>query len=134
MSRTTRSTSAVLPVLASLAVLIALGFGAKLYRGPGQFWINNSIAGVFYEIFWCLFVFLLARRARPTGIAAGVLVVTCGLEVLQLWNPPPLHAIRSTFLGASLLGTTFARSDFAYYVVGCGAGWAWMRGLRKRAG
>jgi hypothetical protein len=46
-----------------------------------------------------------------------VLAITCALEVLQLWHPPFLQAIRSTFAGRALIGTTFVWWDFIYYIV-----------------
>ena len=65
---------------------------------------------------------VVSRPELATWIAAGVVLVTCGLEFLQLWHPPWLQAIRSTFLGASLLGTSFSWWDFPAYVVGAGVG------------
>ena len=40
------------------------------------------------------------------------------LEVLQLWHPPFLEALRGHFLGRTVLGTTFSWSDFPHYVAG----------------
>jgi hypothetical protein len=44
-------------------------------------------------------------------IAWVVLAATCCLEFLQLWHPPLLETLRSHFLGATILGTTFEWSD-----------------------
>jgi hypothetical protein len=54
----------------------------------------------------------------------AVFAVTCALEVLQLWHPAPLEAVRGTFLGRTLLGTTFVWWDFPHYALGCALG-AW---------
>jgi hypothetical protein len=113
----------------SLAIIVPIGFCCKLYRGPGAFWVNNSLGGVFYEIFWCLFIFLFRPGWQPRRIAGIVFAVTCALEFLQLWHPPWLEAARSNFLGATILGTTFDWSDFAYYVIGSSLGWMWMQRL-----
>lgn len=113
----------------SLLLVAAAGLGSKFYRGPAANWVNNSLGGVFYVIFWCLLAFLLTPRARPWLIACTVLVITCLLEFLQLWHPAWLEQLRSSFLGAALLGTSFAWSDFPYYFLGCGLGWCWMRRL-----
>jgi hypothetical protein len=126
--------SARLRALLSGAVVVPLGFALKFYAGPGQAWVNNSLAGVAYVIFWCLAVFAVwPNRAAITWIASGVLVVTCALEALQLWHPSWLEAIRSTFAGRALLGTTFVWSDYAYYVVGCAIGWLWLHGIARAA-
>ena len=71
---------------------------------------------------------VVSRRKLTTRIAVGVLLVTCVLESLQLWHRPWLQAIRSTFLGASLLGTSFSWWDFPAYVVGA-AGMGGARGM-----
>jgi hypothetical protein len=115
-------------ILFSLLVVTPLGFCAKFYTGPGQEWLNNYAAGALYEVFWCLFLFLLwPRRELAAKIAVGVFAVTSLLEVLQLWHPWALEQVRATFLGRALLGTTFAWWDFPHYALGCALGWVWMR-------
>jgi hypothetical protein len=42
-----------------------------------------------------------------------VLVATCLLEFLQLWHPPLLEAVRSTFIGRTVLGTSFTWNVYA---------------------
>ncbi len=120
--------------LLSAAGVVPLGFALKLYTGPGQAWVNNSVAGAAYVIFWCLAVFAVwPRRAATTRIVIGVFVVTGALEALQLWHAPWLEAIRSTFTGRALIGTTFTWSDYAYYVIGCAIGWLWLHGITRAA-
>jgi hypothetical protein len=120
--------------LASLVVIVPVGFYSKVYRGPGAYWVNTSLDGVFYEIFWCLFLALALSRARPQRIAIGVLTATCILEFLQLWHPPFLEAIRATFSGRAIIGTTFDWSDFPYYFIGSALGWFWLIQLRRKPG
>lgn len=115
----------------SIGLIVPVGFASKFYRGPAQDWVNDSLGGVFYVIFWCLAVSLVWRAAKPGRIAAAVVAVTCGLECLQLWHPPFLQALRSHFLGATILGTTFVWSDFPYYFLGAGMGWAWLAAVRR---
>jgi hypothetical protein len=116
--------------VASLLVTVPLGLYTKFYSGPAANWVNNSFGGVFYEIFWCLLIFLFLDAGKPWVIAVWVLVLTCCLEFLQLWHPPFLELLRGNFIGRTILGTSFAWSDFPYYVLGCGIGWLWMRRLR----
>ena len=113
-----------------LLVAAAAGLWSKFYQGPADEWVNNSLGGVFYELFWCLLAFLCFPRTSPGRIAGMVLVVTCLLEFLQLWHPPFLEWLRSGFLGQAILGTSFAWSDFPYYLAGCAIGWYWMRRFR----
>ena len=56
-----------------------------------------------------------------------LLVVTCALEVLQLWHPWFLEKVRSTFLGKALIGTTFVWWDFPHYFLGSLIGWVWLK-------
>ena len=117
--------------LLSIILLVPIGFYSKLYKGPAAFWVNNSLSGVFYEIFWCVLFFAIFPNARTIIIASAVLIITCLLEFMQLWHPRVLEMIRSTFLGQALLGNSFTWSDFPYYFAGCGIGWVWMQFLKK---
>jgi hypothetical protein len=116
----------------SLFVVTPLGFGFKLYNGPAQWWFNDYGAGLLYEIFWILIVFLIFPKERLVlKIPVWVFIITCVLEILQLWNPLVLQAIRSSFIGRALIGTTFSWWDFVHYAVGCFIGWLWLRWLVK---
>ena len=114
--------------LVSLLIIVLLGFYAKFYTGPAASWVNNSLSGVFYVIFWCLLIFLFIP-AKSGLVAIGVFVVTSLLEILQLCHHPVLEFIRGFFLGRVLIGTVFVWSDFVYYAVGCLLGWLWLRYL-----
>ena len=111
----------------ALVGLAPLSLYTKVYAGPAAAWVNNSLGGVFYVLFWCLLVFWCLPRVAPWRIALAVLAVTCLLEFLQLWHPPLLEWLRSFWFGQILLGTTFAWSDFPYYFIGAGLGWLWMQ-------
>ncbi|MBW4647813.1 MAG: DUF2809 domain-containing protein [Kastovskya adunca ATA6-11-RM4] len=112
----------------SLLLVTPLGFLSKFYSGVAAQWVNHYAGDVLYEIFWCLFFFLLIpSRKAVNHIPLGVFGVTCALEVLQLWKSPFLEALRATFVGRTLLGTTFSWGDFFYYAVGCLMGWLWLR-------
>ena len=116
--------------LISLLIVVPLGFYCKFYAGPAAHWVNDSVSGVWYEIFWCLLVFFFIPEGKAWLMAIVVLLMTCALEFLQLWHPPLLEYLRSSFIGRTVLGTSFAWSDFPYYVLGCWIGWLWMRWLQ----
>ncbi len=105
-------------ILTAIVIITPLGFLTKLYTGPASEWVNNSLGGVLYVIFWSLLASLLFAKVRVWKIAGIVLLVTCALEFLQLWHPPFLEAIRSTFIGVTLIGNSFSWLDLAHYVVG----------------
>jgi Protein of unknown function (DUF2809) len=111
----------------SMIIVTVVGFWSKFYTGPVHQWLNNSLGGALYEIFWCLFFFgFFPRKNAIAPISIGVLVVTSALEALQLWKTPILDAMRATVVGRLLLGTTFVWSDFFYYAIGCLIGWLWL--------
>ncbi len=120
-----------LVTIISILVIIPLGFASKFYDGIGAKWFNDSLCGSLYEVFWCLVISLILIKIRPWKIALNVFIITCILEFLQLWHPIFLEMIRSTFIGRTLIGTSFVPSDFIYYILGSLAGWALLEKIRK---
>jgi len=118
-------------ILLSILVIASLGFTSKFYTGSYAKWFNNSLGGFFYEIFWCLVISFILVKAKPWKIASSVFIVTCILEFLQLWHPVLLEIIRSSFIGRTIIGTTFVQSDFIYYMIGSLAGWILLNKIRK---
>jgi len=120
-------------VLLSLCIVTPLGFCLWGYDGPGKVWFNFYATGILYEIFWCLVLFFFwPKRENALKIAVFVFVMTCVLEVLQLWEPMFLEKIRSTFLGMALIGTSFVWRQFPHYVLGSLIGLVWLRKLGKK--
>ena len=118
----------------SLLVITPIGFFSKHYQGIAQTWVNHSAGGILYEIFWCLLLFgWFPQRKAITPIVGGVLVSTCLLEGVQLWQTPLLQAFRSSWLGRILIGTTFSWWDFPYYVLGSAIAWLWLRTLVSKS-
>ena len=101
-----------------LLFIIPLGFYTKFYSGLAHTWVNNSLGGLLYEIFWCLIFFFIFPKANPLLIAIAVFSITCTLEFLQLWHPPFLEFLRGNFIGRTILGNSFNWGDFPYYFVG----------------
>lgn len=110
--------------LIALLIIIPIGFYTKFYSGNASEWVNNSLGGVFYEIFWCLIIFLIFVKPKPILIASVVLLVTCALEFTQLWKPQFLEILRSNFIIRTIIGSSFSWSDFPYYIIGSIAGFA----------
>lgn len=114
-----------------LIVIVPIGFYTKYYSGPGEDWVANSMGGLIYEVFWCLIFALIFPSLHPIKIAAGVFVITCIIEFLQLWHPPFLELIRSNLIGRTILGNSFNWMDFPYYALGCVLGWSTLVVIRK---
>ena len=89
-------------ILLLLIVITPLGFLTKFYSGPAENWMNNSLGGLLYEIFWCLIVAFIFTKLKPIKIALWVFVITCMLEILQLWNPSFLELVRNNFIGRTI--------------------------------
>jgi len=121
-----------LQLILILTVLTPLGFYTKFYTGPLNNWVNNSLGGLLYLLFWCFVALFIFPKARAVTVAAGVFSITCLLEFLQLWHPQVLQAIRGTFIGKTVLGTSFVWSDFFYYIVGSLLGYFFIRILNKQ--
>ena len=119
--------------LISILIIMPLGLYSKFYSGQAARWVNDSLGGVLYVIFWCLFVFLFLGNTKPWKIATGIFAITCLVEFLQLWHPLLLQYFRSHLIGRTVLGTTFTWFDFPYYLVGGGIGWLWMKFLQKHS-
>ena len=117
--------------LISIGITVPVGFFTKSYRGPAQPWVNDSLGGLFYAVFWCLVAYLFADRLKPWVIAVSVLIATCFLECLQLWHPPFLEYPRGFFIGRTVLGTSFSWLDFPYYIIGGLIGWMWIVWIKR---
>jgi hypothetical protein len=126
-----RNKHRIIDTFAILSVVVFIGFYTKLYHGVFYEWVNNSLSGVLYEVFWCL-VFSFPGKWSKKYIAIGVFSATSILEFLQLWHPPFLKVIRSYQAGGYILGTTFQWSDFLYYAIGCWLGYKIIVGLEKK--
>jgi hypothetical protein len=114
----------------SLLIVTPLGFLFKFYAGPAKWWFNNYGAGLLYEVFWVLVISLfIPKKQYVRRIPIWVFVVTCALEVLQLWHPWVLQEIRSYFLGRALIGTSFVWWDFPHYAIGCLIGWVSIKSI-----
>ncbi len=100
------------------ALQIPMGLYTKVYSGPFESWVNDSLGGVIYVVFWSLLGFLLAPKVKVWKTCLVVLLITSFLETLQLWHPPFLETIRRTFVGQALLGSCFTWLDFFHYIIG----------------
>ena len=116
----------------ALIIIVPLGFYTKFYSGPAHIWVNNSLGGFFYEIFWILLFSILLPKVRPVIIAMAVFFATCTLEFLQLWHPPFLQILRSNFIGRTILGNSFNLMDFPYYIAGSLTGYLILKIIKKR--
>ena len=120
-------------VLLILAILIVpVGLASKVYQGPLKGWVYDYSGDILYETFWILLVGFIWPQVSPAKVASAVFAITSAIEVLQLWKPPFLQAIRATLAGQLLLGTTFVWWDFFHYFAGCALTWIGLRYLKSK--
>jgi hypothetical protein len=115
-----------------MLVCICLGVYTKFYTGPAAEWVNNSLGGVFYVIFWCQLIHVIWPDSSPVLVSIAVLVITCAIEFTQLSHIAILELIRKTFPGRALIGNSFNTSDFGYYIAGAIIAWSIQYCIIKR--
>jgi hypothetical protein len=113
--------------IAALVALGGAGLAAKAWSGALAWWVRDYLGGVIYVAFWTVLARTVFPRARPVLVVVNVLAATCALEALQLWKPPLLEAVRATWPGKALIGSTFSWLDFPHYFLGAWLG-AWISG------
>ncbi|MDX2241883.1 MAG: DUF2809 domain-containing protein [Leptolyngbyaceae cyanobacterium bins.302] len=118
-----------LALLISILIIVPAGY---LIRFAGNEWWHDFLGSVTYEIFWVLLVALFLPRVALWKVAIAVLLTTCLIEFLQLWQNPAYLALKATFIGRLVLGNTFLWADFPSYFVGTFVGWLWARSLQQR--
>ncbi len=101
-----------------LIFLMLIGFATKMHAGVFQTWINNSLGGIIYVIFFMHLALFVNLKWKPLHIALMVFVFTSLIEFTQLINGHVLNIIRKYFIGRTLIGTTFNPFDFFYYLIG----------------
>jgi hypothetical protein len=102
-------------LLIIVALLLPIGLLIKVY---GNELFSNKFTDLLYVVFWSFVAAMLFPNKKPMMLVVLVSLITCLLEILQLSSNPFLEAIRSTFLGRTLIGNTFDWTDFIYYILG----------------
>ena len=126
-------------IFISLLIIVPLGLYSKAHTGIAQDWVRDYSGDVLYEILWCLIVLWfiprskdkIARRNTTGKIALGVFIVTCAIEVSQLWFHLVPRVLRSHILWKLILGAGFAWWDFPHYALGSLIGWWWIYSISR---
>jgi Protein of unknown function (DUF2809) len=131
-----------LAAIATMVAVVPIGYWVR-FHGPGPEWFNDALGSVAYEVFWIALFWgcfvgrtfgaspLWKSQRSPFRISFAVFLATCGLEFLQLWQPPFLQALRATIPGRLVLGNTFGWTDFPPYMAGSALGYLWVQFLSK---
>jgi Protein of unknown function (DUF2809) len=88
------------------------------------------IAGdIAYEILLVSIGVCIYPSANRRLIALWVFWITCGIELLKLYQAPWFQSIRTTLAGRLIFGSTFDWWNFGIYLFGTYLGWLWVRWL-----
>lgn len=121
-----------LALLIGMILIIPLGYSVRFATGLGSPVFQDVCGSIAYQI---LLMFLFAffyPRMNLVKVAIAVFVLSSAIELLQLWQPPFLQAIRATWAGRVLLGNTFLWADFPPYAIGSFLGWLCLKGLHRK--
>jgi glycopeptide antibiotics resistance protein len=121
-----------LALLIGMVLIIPLGYSVRFATGLGSPMFQDVFGSIAYQILLMFVVAFFSPRMNLIKIAIGVFILSSAIEVLQLWQPPFLQAIRATWTGRVLLGNTFLWADFPPYGIGCFLGWLCLKGLRRK--
>jgi hypothetical protein len=110
----------------SILAIVPLGYVIRFNHILPEY-IRDAGGSIAYELFWILSILVIYPAANRRLTALWVCLGTCGIELLQLYQPPWLQAIRATLPGRLILGTSFSSLDFPPYVIGSYLGYLWVR-------
>lgn len=103
-------------VAVALAVVVAAGLLSRRFPLPGLF--AEYTGDALYATAACLLFATCCPRLRTGTLAVAGFAFAAAVEVSQLASWPWLGAVRSTRLGALLLGQGFQFADLAAYAAG----------------
>lgn len=119
-------------LLIGIALIIPLGYSVRFSTALKMPLLQDIVGSLAYQVLIMLMVAFFYPRTSLVKIAVWVWIASSVGELLQLWQPPLLQAIRSTWLGRVVLGNTFTLSDFPPYAMGSFLGWLGLKWLRRK--
>ncbi|MGM0530678.1 MAG: DUF2809 domain-containing protein [Bacteroidota bacterium] len=122
---------ALIKTIVLIVIITALGFSAKLVPHGEASWISNQLAGLFYVTELSLILYLFFPEHFIILLVIAAFLLTSLVEFMQLWHPTFLEPVRSSFLGHTIIGSTFSWLDFPWYVGGAVLGWLLLKWVRK---
>ncbi|GGL94401.1 hypothetical protein GCM10010129_42930 [Streptomyces fumigatiscleroticus] len=110
----------VRPVAAGAAVLtVGAGLGLRAVAAGS---VAKYGGDALYTLLVLTLVVLVVPRVTPPVAAASALVISWGVELLQL-SGIPADLSRHSVVARLVLGSTFDPPDLLWYAVGAGTGW-----------
>lgn len=107
----------------AMAVTIVVGLGSRAYMGSGAAFIHTYMGDVLYAtMYYWAFRWFAPQRTKQWA-AIWALLLCFFIEVGQLYHAPWIDGLRTTRLGALILGFGFLWSDLICYTLGVLLGW-----------
>lgn len=108
--------------LSSVIVVVITGLASRHFAADLPRWVNLYLG----DCLWALMIFFMISlmfRSKETGWVATTALLFCYLiEFSQLYHAPWIDSIRSSRIGALVLGRGFLWSDLIAYSVGIATG------------
>ena len=115
-----------------MIIVAALGVLAKAFPTDEAIWISNHLAGTFYVVELSLILYLIFPDHLTFSLVAVSFLLTSLVEFFQNWHPGFLEPVRASFIGHTILGSTFSWLDFPWYLAGAFLGWLLLQWIKPR--
>lgn len=103
--------------LVLILIVIILGISSRKIPGLPGFIVSH-----FGDALWTANVYFFIRLiwpGKPVSFALlGAVIISFLVEITQLYQAPWINAIRSTYIGALVLGSGFLWIDLIRYIAG----------------
>lgn len=123
--------NSIIKTIVLIIIVAALGVLSKILPAQDS-WVSNHLAGVFYVVELALILSLIFPDHLSFVLVLVAFLFTSLVEFLQNWHPDFLEPIRASFLGHTILGSTFCWLDFPWYLAGAFIGWLLLQWIRPR--
>jgi len=115
-----------------IVIVAALGVLSKILPSDPESLVSNHLAGTFYVVELALILYLIFPDHFSSVLVLAAFLLTSLVEFLQNWHPGFLEPIRASFVGHTILGSTFCWLDFPWYVAGAFIGWLLLKWIKPR--
>ena len=127
-----RDRNSVVKAVVLIILVAALGVMAKILPAGQGNWISNHLAGTFYVVELSLILFLIFPDHFSFVIVTAAFLLTALVEFFQNWHPDFLEPFRASFVGHTILGSTFSWLDFPWYLAGAFFGWLLLQWVKPK--
>lgn len=103
-------------------IVILAGLGSRMHPSVLPPFVATYAGDTLWAVMAFVGIALLVPAWQTLRIAAATLLLSCAVEVSQLYHAPWIDSLRNTRIGGLVLGFGFLWSDVACYAVGTAIG------------